>query len=121
MPREAYCGRTYCATLQRFGCPVLVSRFLRDRAGILTFTDDRYNPDPFSFRRSPLGLDLHKSINTDRVVNEAAPLPIFGTRNQISSHRIPMDVPQLLNSLRFSPNIEVVITRLPERTALRQT
>jgi hypothetical protein len=48
---------------------------------------------------------------------ETAPRPFFRTLHQPSSHRIEMDVAQLFRLLGIAPHVEIVVTRLPERTS----
>ena len=90
----------------------------RDRAGNLTSCNLRHNSELLPLPRGPLRLNFHHSLNSRKIVTEAAPSPLLRTRHQSSLHRIAMDVAQLLDSLGFAPNIEVVVSRLPERSAL---
>src|ERR1035437_2072549 len=52
---------------------------------------------------------------------KTAPRPIVRTLHQTPLHRITVDVTQLLDPLGLTPNIKVVIARLPQQTALRRT
>jgi hypothetical protein len=69
---------------------------------------------PFSFPRCPFGFDLDHSFQTCRVVTEAAPFPIFWTRDESALDRISVNVAQFLNVLLSGPQVEVVIARLPK-------
>lgn len=48
---------------------------------------------------------------------EAAPPPIFWAFDQTALHGIAVDVAQFLDSFIVGPDVEVVVTRLPERAA----
>src|SRR5439155_20535496 len=47
-------------------------------------------------------------------MTKTAPLPVFGTFTQPGLDRIAMNVAQLFDELRMIPNIEIVISLLPE-------
>jgi hypothetical protein len=96
-------------------CPCVRCRV---RAGNLTSGNLRHNSELLSLPRGPLRLNFHHSFHSRKIVPEAAPRPLLRTRHQSSPHRIAMDVAQLVDSLGFAPNIEVVVSRLPERSAL---
>jgi hypothetical protein len=48
---------------------------------------------------------------------EAAPQPILGTFDQPAMNRVAVDVAEFLDSLRLTPDVEIIVTRLPERYA----
>ncbi len=52
---------------------------------------------------------------------EATPRPQFGTGNESANNRVAVNIAQFFNALGFSPDIEVVIPRLPERSTLDLT
>ncbi len=63
----------------------------------------------------PLGFNLDEALFPGRVVTEAAPGPVLGTRHQSAMHRIPMNVAKLLDELALTPDIEIVVARFPKR------
>ncbi len=93
--------------------------FCRDRAGNLTLYKLRNDPELFPLPRGPLRLNLHYSLDPGNIMTKTAPSPLLGIRDQSPSHRIAMDIPQLLDPPSLAPDIEVVIPGQPERTALR--
>ena len=62
----------------------------------------------------PLRLNLDCSRFAGRVVTKAAPRPVLRFRYESALHRIAMKIAQLLSELAFTPDIEVVVTLLPE-------
>jgi len=58
-------------------------------------------------------IDLHESFLTIEISPKTTPIPFFGTGHQSLFHRIPMPIPQLLDSFLLGANIEVVKTLLP--------
>src|SRR5580704_10982862 len=50
----------------------------------------------------------HHAKFAEKIETITAPAPLFGRLYQSASHRIPMDVPQLLDALSGRPYIEVV-------------
>jgi len=68
--------------------------------------------------RRPLGLDLHDAFDSRDIVTKAAPRPLLGACHQSSTHRITVDVAQLLDAFGLAPDVEVVVTREPERSTL---
>src|SRR5579862_3003652 len=52
---------------------------------------------------------------------ETAPRPLSRALHQSSPYRIPMNITQLFGLLGVTPHIEIVVTGLPERAALRAT
>ena len=94
-------------------CP---SAFWRDRAGTLTWAHERRQPIQLPFPGSPLRLNLNHPFHSRNIVAKTAPNPLLRTPNQPAHHRIPMDVPQLLDPLLLSPYIEIVVTLAPEQT-----
>jgi hypothetical protein len=44
----------------------------------------------------------------------AAPRPVFEPFNQAATNRVAMEIFQLFDSLLRAPNVEVIITGLPE-------
>ena len=88
-----------------------------DRAGILT-SYPHHDSHLFSLPRRPLRLNLHHSFNPRKIVTKTAPRPILRTLRQTALYRITVHVTQLLDPLGLAPDIEVVISRLPQQTAL---
>ena len=64
---------------------------------------------------SPSHIHLHASWFVQQVEPIAAPPPPLRRFHQSTLHRIAMHVPQFLNALFRSPDVEVVETRPPER------
>lgn len=77
----------------------------------------RADPFPFLTVCRPLGRNLDSAFRSGGVVDEAAPRPVFRFRNQAALHGVPVHVPKLLDALAVCPNIEVVVTRIPEGRA----
>jgi hypothetical protein len=90
-------------------------RDLCDRVGILTcWPDRRDDSGSLSLSFSPLRFDLYWTLNARCVVIEAAPVPILRAFDQSSMHRVAMDVAQLLDTLGFAPDVEIVVAWFPE-------
>ena len=51
------------------------------------------------------------------ILPETAPLPIIGRCDEAALHGIAVDVAQFIDTFAFGVDIEIVITRLPERFA----
>src|SRR5579864_5021192 len=51
---------------------------------------------------------------SEKIITKTAPGPLLGRSHQAPRHGIPVDVSQLLDSLRVGPNVEIVKARLPE-------
>src|ERR1039457_5191452 len=97
-------------------CP---SVLWRDRAGILISNSQLHrDPERLSFSSSPLRFNLNHPLNSRNVVTKAAPCPLLRTRHKSPPHRIAMNVSQLLDALSLGPDVEVIVSGLPERTAL---
>ena len=62
----------------------------------------------------PMGLDLDGSFDSCLVVQEAGPGPFFRLVNQSTLDWIAVHVAELLYSLLFRPDVEVVVPPLPE-------
>jgi hypothetical protein len=90
----------------------------RGLCGRVGFSLSSTPPLPFPLPRGPLRFDFHGSLGSSGVVSEAAPLPVLGASNQLSPHRIAMNVSQFLNPLRLGPDGRVVISNLPESLRL---
>src|SRR5205085_4950500 len=71
-------------------------------------------PHAFAPSCGPLAFDFHAACASRRPLEEAAPLPIFGPRHQLSLHRIAMHVAQFFYALALAPHREVIIPNLPE-------
>jgi hypothetical protein len=48
-------------------------------------------------------------------MTETAPIPVLRLSYQPALHRIAMQIPQLLYKFPLAPDIEIVVTLLPER------
>ncbi len=62
-------------------------------------------------------LDLDYVVLTRQIVTVAAPAPVFRPGNQSADYRIAVNVAQLFNVFTFAPDVEILISRLPERMA----
>lgn len=62
----------------------------------------------------PVGFDLDNARLSCRVVMEAGPAPIVGSRNETSHDGIAMHVAKFLNALLLVMHVEVIVARLPE-------
>lgn len=68
----------------------------------------------FALAGGPFGFDLYDSLDAGCAVAEAAPWPIFGAGAQPSTHRVGVNVMQLLYKLRVVADVEIVVALLPE-------
>ena len=84
---------------------------------MISWTNRRNDSQSLSLPCGPLRFDLNWALDARRVVIEAAPLPLLGTFDETTVHWISMDVTQLFNTLGFAPDVEIVVTWLPERGA----
>jgi hypothetical protein len=69
---------------------------------------------PLSLPLGPLGFDFDRTLNPHCVMVEAAPQPILGPLDDPAMHRVAVYAAEYLGSLRFAPDVEIVVTRLPE-------
>jgi len=69
----------------------------------------------FSPPGGPLRLDFYSTDLTISIMTEAAPDPIFGTRDQPAHYRIAVNITELLNKLMLAPYVEIMVSSLPER------
>ena len=69
----------------------------------------------FPSASGPPRLNLNCPHLSGRVMTETAPRPVLRFRHEPAPHRISVKIAQLLSKLSFTPDIEVVVTLLPER------
>ena len=68
----------------------------------------------FALSCCPFRLDFYEAFDSCCVVSVAAPLPVLRSLAQSLLHRIAVNISQLLHKLVIVPDIEIVITLLPE-------
>jgi len=99
------------------------------RANLGELTWGKLNWEQKHPRSSPLGrclaisgrpfrLDLDHSDFPQRIMTEAAPLPVSRLFHQPTLHRIPVQIAQFFPELSLIPDVAIVVSLLPEYAAV---